>query len=66
MRLKERAISKLKRQMTKNIFVLVSQTLFEKDILLFAFLMSYHELDSELKCDMRQVEFFIKGNLAAE
>ena len=66
MRLKERAISKLKRQMTKNIFNLVSQTLFEKDILLFAFLMSYHELDSELKCDMRQVEFFIKGNLAAE
>ena len=28
--------------------------------------MAYYELDSELKCDMRQVEFFIKGNLAAE
>ena len=41
-------------------------SLFQKDILLFAFLMSYSELDSELKCDMRQVEFFIKGSLTQE
>ena len=34
--------------------------------MLFAFLLAYYELDSELKCDMRQVEFFIKGNLAQE
>lgn len=28
--------------------------------------MAYYELDAELKCDMRQVEFFIKGGLPQE
>jgi hypothetical protein len=63
---REKGLNKLRKRMTKQLFNQVSQTLFEKDILLFAFLMSYYELDSELKCDMRQVEFFIKGNLAQE
>ena len=57
---KERGMHKLRKKMTKELFNLVCQTLFEKDVLLFAFLMSYNELDSELKCDMKQVEFFIK------
>ena len=35
-------------------------------MILFAFLMSYKELESELKYDFKQVEFFIKGNLAPE
>ena len=59
-------MKKLQKRMTSSLFSLVAQTLFEKDVLLFAFLMAYYELDSELKCDMRQVEFFIKGNLAQE
>lgn len=61
--MKEKGLDKLKKKFTKNLYYEVAQTLFEKDVLLFAFLLSYYELDSELKCDMRQVEFFIKGAL---
>ena len=40
-KIKEQNIYKLKKKMTKSLFNLVSQTLFEKDVLLFAFLMAY-------------------------
>ena len=42
------------------------QCLFERDKLLFSFLLAYKELECEVKIDMRQVEFFIKGPLAQE
>lgn len=61
---KERGVAKLRKRMTKLLFNHVAQSLFEKDVVLFAFLMAYYELDSELRADMRQVEFFIKGSLA--
>ena len=40
--------------------------MFEKDKMLFSFLVAYKELECEVKIDMRQVEFFIKGPLAYE
>ena len=46
-----------------QLFCEVSKTLFEKDVLLFAFMLAYTELNAELKFDIRQVEFFMKGNL---
>ena len=38
-------------------------TLFEKDKLLFSFLLAYRVLEIECKFDMRLMEFFIKGPL---
>ena len=63
---KEKGMNKLRKKMTKALFNVVTQSLFQRDILLFSFLLAYQELDSELKCDIRQVEFFIKGSLATE
>ena len=40
--------------------------MFERDKMLFSFLLAYKELECEVKIDMRQVEFFIKGPLAQE
>ena len=40
--------------------------MFECDKILFSFLLAYKELECEVKIDMRQVEFFIKGPLAQE
>ena len=40
--------------------------MYEKDKMLFSFLLAYKELECEVKIDMRQVEFFIKGPLAYE
>ena len=40
--------------------------MFERDKILFSFLLAYKELECEVKIDMRQVEFFIKGPLAQE
>ena len=59
----ESQIKRLSKKFTLQLFQHVSISLFEKDILLFAFLLAYQELDSELKFDMRQVEFFMKGNM---
>ena len=38
---KEKALLKLRKKMTKTLFTEVCQTLFEKDIPLFAFLLAY-------------------------
>lgn len=35
-------------------------------MLLFAFLLAYQELNADLKFDIRQVEFFMKGNLCTD
>ena len=40
--------------------------MFDRDKMLFSFLLAYKELECEVKIDMRQVEFFIKGPLAQE
>ena len=40
--------------------------MFERDKLLFGFLLAYRVLEVELKFDMRLVEFFIKGHLSSE
>ena len=40
--------------------------MFERDKILFSFLLAYRELECEVTIDMRQVEFFIKGPLAQE
>ena len=53
MKEKEKGLIRLRKKLTKSLFNEVTQTLFEKDVLLFAFLLAYYELDSELKCDMR-------------
>lgn len=61
---KNEALRKFKLDMLRQFFKAICQSIFERDVLLFAFLLAYKELESELKCDMRQVEFFIKGPLA--
>lgn len=63
---KERGMQKLRKSLTRKLFNEVAKTLFAKDVLLFAFLMAYYELESELNIDMDLVEFFIKGSLAQE
>ena len=52
--------------MAKALYGRVTQALFVKDVLLFAFLLAYKEVESELKWDMSQVEFFVKGHLTQE
>lgn len=48
---------------TREFYRQVCQTLFDKDKLLFSFLLAYKELEVEFKIDKCQVEFFIKGGL---
>lgn len=63
---KEESIRKLQANFVKVFFNQVCQTLFDRDKLLFSFLLSYKELEVEFKIDKRQAEFFIKGGLQQE
>ena len=60
---KEESIRIMLAEFVRLFFDQVCQTLFEKDKLLFSFLLAYNELAVEFKIDKRQVEFFIKGAL---
>ena len=59
-------LGRFKRKLAKALYGRVTQALFVKDVLLFAFLLAYKEVESELKWDMSQVEFFVKGHLTQE
>ena len=53
----------IKNEFTRHFFEQVCLTLYEKDKLLFSFLISYKILEIECEFDMRLIEFFIKGPL---
>lgn len=53
----------IKNEFTRHFYEQVCLTLFEKDKLLFSFLISYKILEIECEFDMRLIEFFIKGPL---
>ena len=63
---KEESIRNLNAAFVKEFHHRMCQTLFEKDKLLFSFLLSYKVLEAEFKVDKRQIEFFIKGGLQQE
>lgn len=63
---KEETVRKLLAVFTRNFYQQVCQSLFDKDRVLFSFLIAYKELECEVSIDMRQVEFFIKGPLAMQ
>ena len=57
-------VKELQVEFTQTFHRQVCQCMFERDKMLFSFLLAYKELECEVKIDMRQVEFFIKGPLA--
>ena len=44
-------------------FKMVCQQIFEKDKLLFSFMLAYKQMESRKNLDFRMVKFFIIGNL---
>ena len=60
------SIRKLQANFIREFYTKVSQSLFDRDKLLFSFLLAYRELEVEFRLDKRQIEFFIKGGKPQE
>ena len=63
---KKESIRNLNATFVKEFHHKMCQTLFEKDKLIFSFLLSFKILETEFKVDKNQIEFFIKGGLQQE
>lgn len=53
----------IKSEFTKQFYQEACQTLFERDKVIFSFLMAYKVVQTEAEVDMNLLEFFIKGSL---